>query len=203
MMSRVMLYALGAMLLAGCANGKISSAEVSYHDFRLATDPAPLVATLRGLDVRAPSWLSSTNMSYRLSYVDGSRRQVYAESRWVATPAELLETGLRRRLLMRVATETGCRLRIDLDEFIQTFDAPKQSRVLLEARLSLLPARSDVAIARQALSLSQPSATPDARGGVAAFAVAVQTLAHETAAWLDLQFKTMPTVQAQCGGSGG
>jgi hypothetical protein len=46
-------------------------------------------------DVSAPAWLDSPSITYRLAYLDAARPQAYADSRWVASPAELIAVRLR------------------------------------------------------------------------------------------------------------
>mgnify|MGYP006358968783 CR=1 FL=1 len=105
---------LFALLLAGCGAGSKSLSSVAYYDLG-AVQPAPnnrIVASLRSIDVFAVSWLDSSAMQYRLLYTANQRRQNYAESRWVAPPAELVGHALRKRMLSGEASG-ACRLRID------------------------------------------------------------------------------------------
>ena len=122
-------------------------------------------------------------MQYRLLYAANQRRQSYADSRWVAPPAELLGHALRKRML---SGETGgaCRLRVDLDEFAQVFDSAKASHVLLEARVQVVaPSGGDI-LARHSFSLSRPADSADASGGVAALTGAVEAFSTELHDWL-------------------
>jgi len=193
-------------LLVACGGGSGLKAEVAYFDLGSivagnspATPRAPHTLVLRGVDVVAPSWLATSAMQYRLAYTGGARRQSYGESRWVAPPAELLENILRRRTETDAsASISGCRLRVDLDEFIQVFDAPNQSRSLIEARLSLLGARGDSSLGRRVLSLSKAAQSPDALGGVAAFATLSSDAASEISVWLAQLAKESPGLADQC-----
>lgn len=176
---------LAALLLAGCGVGSKSISNLAYYDLG-AVQPAPnnrIVASLRSIDVFAVSWLDSSAMQYRLLNAASQRRQNYAESRWVAPPAELVGQALRKRML---SGEAGgaCRLRVDLDEFVQFFDSAKASRAVLEARVQLLaPSGGDI-LARRSFSLSQPAASADASGGAAAMAGAVDAFARDLHDWL-------------------
>lgn len=176
---------LAVLLLAGCGTGSKSISSVAYYDLG-AVQPAPnnrIVASLRSIDVFAVSWLDSSAMQYRLLYAANQRRQNYAESRWVAPPADLLGHALRKRML---SGEAGgaCRLRVDLDEFAQVFDSTKVSRVVLEARVQLVePSGGDI-LARRSFNLSRPAASADAGGGVAALAGAVEAFSTELHDWL-------------------
>jgi cholesterol transport system auxiliary component len=176
---------LVALLLVGCGSGSKSISSVAYYDLG-AVQPAPnnrIVASLRSIDVFAVSWLDSSAMQYRLLYAANQRRQNYADSRWVAPPAELLGHALRKRML---SGETGgaCRLRVDLDEFAQVFDSAKASHVLLEARVQVVaPSGGDI-LARHSFSLSRPADSADASGGVAALTGAVEAFSTELHDWL-------------------
>ena len=176
---------LVALLLVGCGSGSKSISSVAYYDLG-AVQPAPnnrIVASLRSIDVFAVSWLDSSAMQYRLLYAANQRRQNYADSRWVAPPAELLGHALRKRML---SGETGgaCRLRVDLDEFAQVFDSAKASHVLLEARVQVVaPSGGDI-LARHSFNLSRPADSADASGGVAALTGAVEAFSTELHDWL-------------------
>ncbi|MBI4987884.1 MAG: membrane integrity-associated transporter subunit PqiC [Rhodocyclales bacterium] len=182
-MKKTML--LAALLLAGCGVGSKSTSNVAYFDLG-AVQPVPnnrIVASLRSIDVFAVSWLDSSAIQYRLLYAANQRRQNYAESRWVAPPAELVGQTLRKRML---SGEAGgaCRLRVDLDEFAQVFDTASASRVVLEARVQLVAPTGGDILARRSFNLSRPAASADAGGGVAALAGAVEALSTELHDWL-------------------
>ncbi len=178
-------WMLAAVLLAACGGGGKSVSNVAQYDLG-AVRPAPnnrIVAALRGIDVFAVSWLDSSAMQYRLLYAASQRRQNYAESRWVAPPAELLGYGLRKRML---SGEAGgaCRLRVDLDEFVQDFESVKSSLALIEARVQLIAPSGGEILARRSFSLSRPAESADAAGGATALAMAVEALAAELHDWL-------------------
>jgi cholesterol transport system auxiliary component len=183
----------GALLLAllgvgGCQGLSRPAPQPSEFDLG---PPSPVPAAtpafaLRDVVVVAPSWLASQAMQYRLLYDQPAQRRSYADSRWVAPPAELLETALRRAV---VSSETalsgaGCKLRIDLDELIQAFPSAAESNAVIEARGSLLAPRTDRLLARKRFSLMRPAPAADARGGVAATAAATQALSAELRDWL-------------------
>lgn len=182
---KMTLLLAAALLLAGCVTGGKSISSVAHYDLGMVQAAANnrVVASLRSIDVHAVSWLDSTAMQYRLLYAANQRRQNYAESRWVAPPAELVGHALRKRML---SGEAGgaCRLRVDLDEFAQLFDSASASRVVLEARVQLVaPSGGDI-LARRSFSLTRPAASADAGGGVAALTTAVEALSAEMHDWL-------------------
>lgn len=176
---------LAALLLAGCGVGSKSMSNVAYFDLG-AVQPAPnnrIVAGLRSIDVFAVSWLDSPAMQYRLLYTANQRRQNYAESRWVAPPAELVGHALRKRMLSGAAGG-ACKLRVDLEEFAQFFDSAMDSRAVLEARVQLVAPTGGDILARRGFSLSRPAASADAGGGVTALAAAVEAFSTELHDWL-------------------
>ena len=182
-MKKTML--LAALLLAGCGVGSKSTSNVAYFDLG-AVQPAPnnrIVASLRSIDVFAVSWLDSSAMQYRLLYTANQRRQNYAESRWVAPPAELVGHALRKRMLSG-ETSGACRLRIDLEEFAQAFDSPSTSRAVLEARVQIVAPTGGDILARRSFSLSRPAGSADAGGGAVALAAAVEALSTDLHDWL-------------------
>jgi cholesterol transport system auxiliary component len=166
-------------LLAACAGNGGRGPDAARFDLGPAGargQPLPGIAVV---SVTAPSWLAGTAMQYRLAYADAARRQDYGASRWAAPPAELLQKGLERGAV----AAHGCRLQLELDEFVQVFDGPEQSRLVLDLRASLLFGHEVVARRPFALAPAAPSA--DARGGVAAAATAVDELARGLARWLE------------------
>jgi cholesterol transport system auxiliary component len=167
-----------ALTLAACSAGAVRQVDVSRYDLGPLALPLAADSGVAAVEVIAPSWLGSDGMEYRLAYADAGRRLEYAESRWAAPPAELLRQGLQRQL----AGAGRCRLRLDLDEFVQVFDSPQAGRLVLESRATLFAGQEVVARKLVAVSPATPSA--DAKGGVAAAAAAVRTLGDELAAWL-------------------
>ncbi len=148
---------------------------------------------LRSLEVQGAPWLNTTGMQYRLLYADPARRLSYLESRWAAPPARLLELELRRALRVgSTPAGQGCRLRLDVDEFIQVFDAPGTARGVIEARASLLDGRSERLLASLPLRLSEPARDARAAAGVAALAQASTALEQQLSGWLVTQAALCP-----------
>ena len=212
-MSLVTLTAM-ALLLSGCFGSTGGQSEPSYYDIpgNSAANAGPAGASVKpGLmwhiaSVQAPGWLMTPAMNYRLAYADASQRLSYAESRWVAPPAELLEMALKRGNILsipgdvHIATD-GCQLLVNLDEFIQVFDAPDSSRALLGTRVTLLAPRDHRLLAQRAFTQA-PSAGADARSGVAGFAVAMHELNAELNAWLVQLEHDSPALIGRCNAAG-
>lgn len=192
---RLPLPVLLALALGACA-GNVRQQERAVFDL----GPAAIVwqadaLPLQRVEVAAPSWLATSAIHYRLLYAEPERRLAYTESRWAAPPAELVERALNRQ---PAAHAGGCRLRIDIDEWVQVFDDPQRSRVVLELRAALLPARGDGALARKAFAAVQAAPSADARGGVKAGADAVRVAAGDIGAWLAQTARAMPALAQRC-----
>jgi cholesterol transport system auxiliary component len=185
-----------ALSLGGCFTSPASRPNVAVFDLgEVVSAPASNTLWLGALDVTAPSWLDSRAMQYRL-VADPARRQSYAESRWAATPAELLAASLRRQLGGASGTGDGCRLRMELDEWVQSFDAEGNSQSQIALRAGLYTAKGDGLLARQAFSLKSPAGR-DARQGVAAFVTLEQRLASDLGQWLSTLAKDQ-NLPARC-----
>jgi cholesterol transport system auxiliary component len=191
MMMRMGLVVAAALFLGGCVPNNVRQTEAAVFDIGTAAGgwPAP---SLRNLDVAAPSWLGTTAMQYRIAYSEGTRRRAYADSRWAAPPAELLERALRRRAVAAAGEPMlACRLRIELDEFVQAFDAPQTSRIVIAVRARLV-SRSEQLLLARSFSVERPAGS-DARGGVAATAVAGDELGNQLAAWVAAEKSALAT----------
>lgn len=200
-MSRWSITILAALLLAACSGGKLRTPEPARYDLgNQAGAWSGSRVPLGAVDVQAASWLAGPTMYFRLTYAEPLRRQGYAESRWAAPPAELMERFLKRRIIFGQPdfSGTGCRLQLVLDELEQGFDAPQKSQVTLEVRALLRPQRGAELLAKRAFLIRKPAATADARGGVAAAGDAVQGLAAELGAWLDQLGREKPAIVERC-----
>ncbi|MBL8483295.1 MAG: membrane integrity-associated transporter subunit PqiC [Rhodocyclaceae bacterium] len=180
----VCLALLACCLLAACF-GRSAGAPAAVFDFGAPPSAAaPAALPLRGIDVTAPSWLDTPALQYRLAHVEAARRHAYAESRWAAAPAELLERALRRALLGGTEAAAGCRLRVELDEFIQVFDAASASHGELALRATLTSTQAERVLARKSFSFSEPAARADASGAADALARAGMAAAAALRDWV-------------------
>jgi cholesterol transport system auxiliary component len=181
-----------SVLLAACAGGPPPQSSQVYYD--VPGEPAALPAPLRSLDVIPVSWLAGNSMYYRLAYADGGRREHYADTRWTAQPSELLAVRLQRSLMGSTESDvvasnnvTLCRLRLDIDDFVQVFDTQSSSRLVFEGRASLYGAQQ-VVLKRRLVNLSQPAGA-DARSGAAASGPLADALSRELQAWIKQECK--------------
>jgi cholesterol transport system auxiliary component len=173
-------------LLGACSGQATRLANGPRFDFGPAAGAvgtagaAGVAMGIAAVEVNAPTWLGDGAMQYRLLYAEPAQRREYAENRWVARPGELLEQSLARRL---AAPAVGrCRLRVELDEFIQVFDSAASSRLLVSGRAILYVGVE--ASAGRSFALDRPAPSADAKGGVAAASAAVAALGDELAQWV-------------------
>jgi cholesterol transport system auxiliary component len=179
---------LAALLLGGCAVSPENGRSMAVYDFGLPAARAggegewPRIA----LEVVAPPWFDALNVDYRLAYDDPLKQREYSGSRWAGAPGVLLAQRLRQRLGMASSSgnaAANCLLRFELQEFSQVFDAPTQSRGVLQGTASLIDARKQ-RIAGKDFLIEKPAASQDARGGVDALVAAGSELASQLGAWL-------------------
>lgn len=197
---RRLIAILAGVLLAACG-GPMRTVEPASYDLgnpggNWSGSRIPIAA----VNVQAASWLAGPGMHFRLAYAEPLRRQAYLESRWVAPPAELLETFLKRHIIFSQVdfSGTGCRLQLVLDEFEQRFDDPQKSYAVLEVRALLTPLRGDEILSKKAFLIRQPALAADARGGVAAARGAAQALADDLGKWLDESSRDRPVIVDRC-----
>lgn len=121
--------------------------------------------------VASPAWLDTTGIVYRLGYEDANRLHAYNTSRWVSTPAMMLTEALRSRFAGPVDRVVGATdgaqadyvLRVDLDDYTQSFDAPDRSSVALRARATLVDRRTRAVMAQRTFTAAR-AAEPNAAG---------------------------------------
>lgn len=187
---------LAAAALAGCALGPQAKEQPASYDLGPARDHAAagpvIAATLLVPEFAAPAWLDGPGIVYRLDYDNAARPQSYTLSRWSAPPAALLTHRLRGRFapaLRGIVTGAhGARadyaLRVELEDFSQSFEAPDRSRVAVRVRASLVDVAGRTLVAQRAFAIERPAPSPDARGAVAALGEAGDELIEHLLAWV-------------------
>lgn len=199
---RRMLPLLAALSLVACGN--VPKAAPAYAEFDFGPldgrEPHPLTFLIRNTEVVPAPWLASTGMQYRLLHNQPARRQYFVESRWAAQPAQMVEVAVKRFITSgeSALAATGCRLRIDLDEFSQVFSSDSASQGVIEARAYLLAPRSDQVIAMRHFGIARPAPSANAVGGVAALRDSVGELNQQLLDWLN-GLETGYRLPSRCG----
>lgn len=181
------LLILLALLLSGCFTSGKRGSEKGLALYDLGLVGAPLVAARHlplGIEVRAPLWIDSLGINYRLAYAEPARLREYAQSRWAGPPAQLVQQRLIRQLALTPAGQgrAKCVLRIEIGEFGQHFATPGSSTGILQGRAYWLGSNRQP-LAERDLLIERAAPSPDARGGVAALQAAVEQLAADLLAW--------------------
>lgn len=186
------LLACSWLTLAGCSIVAPAPEPMGVYDLGAAT-AKPAAAPI-GVDIHvtAAAELRTRDMLYRSS-ADSARLSSYAENRWAAPPALLLERQLLLLMPEERAPGANAQVEIQLLVFEQRFDQGRSEAVLVALATLAAPPRE---CARTRFDVSVPAATADAPGGAQAFAVAAGRLADELGAWIAANAECRPTPPA-------
>jgi cholesterol transport system auxiliary component len=138
--------------------------------------------------VNAPSWLDSDMIYYRLPASEGDQARVYANSRWLSSPARLFGDRLRAalavdRIVLAAGDPTAApAVRVDIEEFAQYFDSTSASHGVVQVRATLFDGPK--LLAQTTLRGQAPAATADAAGGAKALATASDSVQRQLIQWL-------------------
>lgn len=180
-----------AGLLSGCAG--TAPADMDLYDLgplKTGTASASPLPAISIADIRAPAWMDSQMMFYRLNYANDLQPRPYSASKWTMPPAQLFEQRLKASLARAggvvVSASDGAInlpvLHLEADDFSQTFASADSSTVHVAIRASLFDGR--VLRAQKNFVKQVPAASADAKGGAAALAAASDAIISEVGAWL-------------------
>lgn len=168
----LLVFMSGAAALAGCSLFPTRAPELLIeHDFgplhRHRPEP-PLRPIL--LHVKSLSWLSGTNIHYRLLYADPTAVYVYADNRWIAPPSVLLKARIRWRLGLGMTMTAHPPQRLErlvlvLSRFDQDFVGPRRAFVRLTVEGRLYNIMTGTLVAAKTVNLRQ-ACSPNAEGAV-------------------------------------
>lgn len=194
---RAVSSTLFALALAACAAPAPQRAAI--YDFGLSAPPLtvgePLPGSLAIADARAPPWLATEGIIYRLAYENAAQPQPYSQSRWAAPPAALFTERLQQKFghiaaagVVPAATgvSTDYLLRVELDEFSQVFEAPDVSRARVRVRVSVIDPVKGELLAQRDFQAVAP-AVPNAAGAAKSLREASDDVLDEIASWLATQ----------------
>ncbi|MGA9853306.1 MAG: ABC-type transport auxiliary lipoprotein family protein [Gammaproteobacteria bacterium] len=149
--------------------------------------PVPAVL-ITGDTITSAPWLADTSIRYRLLYDDPTRLHAYADNRWIASPAELMQMRLQLALGnvdANAAPSSGVahyRLQVELLDFEQLFDTPQSSRVSARAEAALLNISSGAMLAKHRFAVTLTT-SPDVQGAVQGSARATDQLLRQIVQW--------------------
>ena len=187
-----------AALLSGCSTTKAPGNTT--FDFgptaplaQAAGTPAMPVMPFGAVvvtDVTGSAALDNERMYYRLNYADALQARTYAQSRWSATPLQLVSQRLKTRVAqagIKVLSTTDASvgvaiLRTEIDDFTHSFDSSSQSHGQLMLRASLFQGHK--LVDQKTFSRKTPAASADAAGGARALAASTDAVAADIVAWI-------------------
>lgn len=185
---RRLLLILLLVLLGGCFTSGKRGSEKGLAIYDLGLPQASLLAEGRkspiSLEVRAPLWMDSLGVNYRLVYSDAARLHEYSQARWAGPPAQLVQQRLMQLLDLSTTGQAParCVLRLEISEFSQIFDSPGRSKGVLRGRAYWLD-QSRQQLAELSLAIERPADSQDSRGGVNALQGTVEQLARDLQTW--------------------
>jgi cholesterol transport system auxiliary component len=171
---------IALLILLNSACSTPSNKQAALHDFGVYTPPTGKQTGIKAdITVESPEWLGNQCIQYRLLYSEPTRLRCYNLDQWIAPPTELF-----KQQLLTSAIPIKQRLHIQILNFEQQFDAPKQARVVLTLVVNAYQPQTDRLIASQTFQLQQTTASPDAAGAVTAFAHLTQQANIKIQLWL-------------------
>jgi len=190
--SRLLIAALAAAALSGCASkggNPDTLFDLGPAVPRAAANSDPLPA-LVVTDATGSAALDSERMFYRLDYADPMQARAYANSRWSASPLEMVTQRLKTRLaqagtkvlLATDATNGVPILRVEVDNFMHAFSSASQSQGQVSVRASLI--RGHALVDQRTFTHTTAAGSADASGGARALAASTDAVADDISAWL-------------------
>ena len=185
---RRLLLILLLVLLGGCFTSGKRGTEKGLAIYDLGLPSAALLTEGRkspiAIEVRAPLWMDSLGINYRLVYSDAARLHEYAQARWAGPPAQLIQQRLMQQLDLSATGQVParCVLRVEISEFSQIFDSPGRSKGVLRGRAFWLDHLRHQ-LAELSLAIERPADSQDSRGGVNALQATVEQLARDLQTW--------------------
>lgn len=166
------LYDLGPLYVAGTPSEQLNLPSISVAE------------------TQAQSWLNNQAIYFRLAYANDQQPRPYAGSRWTMAPTLLFSQRLKSRLAQAggvvLSASDGALnipvLRLEADDFTQTFSSADASAAQVVVRASVFNGRT--LLAQKTFSRQAPAPSADAAGGVKAFALASDAMIADMMAWL-------------------
>ncbi|MTW14361.1 ABC transporter [Pseudoduganella eburnea] len=198
----ILIAIVAAAALAGCAS---KGPQPTTYDFGPMGAPLPAASTATGgtdgarilampaiviADVSGPASLDSQRMYYRLMYADALQSRPYAYNSWAVTPLQMMSQRLKARIAqagVKVVSTTDSAgglplLRMEADDFSQSFDSATQSSASISMRASVF--RNHKLVDQRTFTRTVRAPSADAAGGASALAECTDGIAADILAWL-------------------
>jgi len=150
----------------------------------------PALPPISVAEITVPNWLDRPTIYYRLNYANEQQPRPYTQARWTMPPAQLLLQHLKARIAQAggavLSPSDGANnvpvLRVEVDDFTQSFLTPGQSIGKVGLRASVFKGRN--LLAQRSFNREAPAPTADAEGGVRALAGASDDAIVDMMMWL-------------------
>ena len=187
-----------SLALAGCASDKPpSNISFDFGPSASTSSSSPVQAGANSVlsalvvtDATGSPALDSERMYYRLNYADALQARTYANSRWSATPLQMVSQRIKSRIAQSGVKVLGVTdaangvpiLRLEVDEFAHNFDSVSQSHGQLVLRASLFQGHK--LVDQKTFNRKTDAGSLDAAGGARALAASTDAAAADMIAWL-------------------
>lgn len=185
-----LILTLLSLVVTSCGGLGKSKPAAAMYDFGLADSPASYSSLVPVDTVTSVQALQHQHIRYRLFYDNASQVFAYAESRWTAPPAELMNQMVHATV--SAPTLNGCHLAIQLTVFDHVFDSPEKSHGLVQMQATVLSKKSRHQIGRKLFQRSVQANSHDARGGVSALSQGAQAALLDVFEWSNAQAQQTP-----------
>ena len=162
----ILLLASGLLLsnLAACVGMNKARQTTNIYDFGLSVTSEinqQIASKILFEQPVAAESLNHNKIRYRLNYQDPLRVFFYAESRWAATPSELLSSKLTKMVNL-TNKPMNCSLELKIEAFDHVFQTATASEGIVQLSALLVEKKSRKVISSQLITESAASASPNA-----------------------------------------
>jgi len=187
-MKNIILMLLVTSLIACAGPGK-SKQNMAIYDFGLpiaGNAGSSFLSQTVVLEVSAADALNTQHIRYRLNYDNPARVFTYTESRWAATPAELLTAKLGS-VIQQGNDASGCSLRIKVQAFDHVLSSITASEGVVQLSAVLLDRKSRKILASEVVTATALAGTANAQGGTKALAQASESVLVKVINWANAE----------------
>lgn len=171
--------------LVACVGINKTKQNIAVYDFGLTVPSENNQQITSKIILEEPVSIASLNhnkIRYRLNYQNPSRIFFYTESRWAATPSELLSNMLSKTVNVARNPMT-CSLKLKIEAFDQVFQTPSASEGFVQLSVFLIEKKSQKIISSQLITESVKSTSPNAEGGTVALQQASENTLKKVINW--------------------
>lgn len=171
--------------LAACVGVHRPTQSMAIYDFGLSAPDNGTHRLISKVAIEKPVAivpLDHHKIRYRLAYNNTEQVFFYSQSRWAATPAELL-AGKLDSMVSAGQASLHCRLKLEIETFDHVFQTAATSEGVVQLNAVLMDSKTRSYIDSQIMSANVASLTPNAQGGVVALKRASEMAIENAVQW--------------------